>query len=124
MADIRRQYFLCDTDKDNSEMINRFCDHDGQIMKWSCKILDQSFVEESKKLIPFEKAFFYFYVESNKLLVYYENTGKYKRFVVCVYDRVNVLCCFDKFYDLLRWLYSDKVEKDLSCYLLDLNMCK
>lgn len=117
MDNIRRQYFIVENDQDNSEVINRWIDHDGQMMKWACKIMDQASREESKKLVPFEKPMFYFFIGDRKLLVSYENTGKFQRYVVNYIEIGSVITEIDNFYQLLNYLYSDKVEFDLNLFI-------
>lgn len=114
---IKRQYFLCKYDSDYSDTINRWIDNDGMLMKWACKIMDQSFKEESKKLVPFEKPMFYFFIGDRKILISYENTGKLQRYVVNYIELGSVIVTLDNFYDLLNYLYSDDVEDDLEVFL-------
>lgn len=114
---IKRQYFLCKDDSDYSETVNRWIDKDGVLMKWACKIMDQASKEESKKLVPFEKAMFYFFIGDRKILISYENTGKLQRYVVNYIELGSVIITLDNFHDLLNYLYSDEVEADLEVFL-------
>lgn len=114
---IKRQYFLCKDDSDYSETVNRWIDNDGLLMKWACKIMDQASKEESKKLVPFEKSMFYFFIGDRKILISYENTGKLQRYVVNYIELGSVIITLDNFHDLLNYLYSDEVEADLEVFL-------
>lgn len=113
MEKIRREYFKCSDDSNYSEMINRWVDHDGFMMKWACKIFDQASIEETKKKVPFEKNLFYFYVNGMKIIVSYENLGNKSNYNVCLEEYGCVIVLIKTFYELLKYLYTERVETDL-----------
>lgn len=110
---VKRQYFLCKDDSDYSVTVNRWIDNDGLLMKWACKIMDQASYEESKKLVPFEKCMFYFYIGDQKVVVFYENTGFKTSYNVCLDPQGVCLVGFHLFYELLLYLYSERVDNDV-----------
>lgn len=113
MEKIRRKYFLSKDDSDYTQFVNRWIDHDGSVMKFACLILDKAMLKESKKLVPYEKEIFNFYVNEMKLFVSYENTGFQVNYLVCSEKYGCVIVRFPCFYDVLKYLYTDKVEQDL-----------